>query len=139
MSIAIDQGIYETLRDNAGVAALVAGRIYPGSAPEEAASPYIVYALTESDEPRSLDGSVRYRRFRYTIACHDDVYDDVVAVVDAVYAAFGGDNATTKTFGPFTCVCRWDEAPSNKRKSPDVDRLRNAGELDLWVMVKRET
>lgn len=136
MSAAIDQGIYETLRDDAGVNAIVAGAVYPEQAAEEVTGPYVVYALGESEKPRSLTGAVLSERHRYMIGCHHDTYDGAQALATAVYEAFGGDQAATRTLGGTPCIVMWDESPMQKRKLPGQDQARQAVELDLIVLVK---
>lgn len=63
----IEDLIYSRLSGFAGLAALVDDRIYPGEAPQNVATPYIVYRLVtdETPQPQQVIGQTDLIRGRY--------------------------------------------------------------------------
>lgn len=85
--------VFALLSADAGVAALVAKRIYPQIAPQPLTKPYVVYAVV-SDEPlNSLQGDTSgLGSARVQIDCYATSYRDVQAVADAVDAVLKARN-----------------------------------------------
>lgn len=53
-----ESGIYEMLRDDPAIAAMVDGRIYPATVPQGAATPYLLTMQMEEDEQLTQDGPI---------------------------------------------------------------------------------
>lgn len=56
--MSIDQAVYETLGQYAGLSALVGARIYPEVAPQDVARPYVVWQEISRTPEGDLDGTV---------------------------------------------------------------------------------
>ena len=63
----VRKAIYELLRDDAAVAAIVANRIYPISLPQGITSPSVVYTMITEDTDYNMQGSSGLVQARMTI------------------------------------------------------------------------
>lgn len=86
----IEEALYEHLKTNAGVSALVGSRIYPIEAPQEATQPYIVYQRISGPRLRSHGGpsGLAHPRFQFTGVAA--TYPSLRSVMNALRAAFDG-------------------------------------------------
>lgn len=82
--------IYPTLAGNAGLAALVADRIYPITAPQYVARPYVVFTPVgvSSEQYFNRPESVDYDRV--SIDCWADSFPAADAIVKAARKALSG-------------------------------------------------
>jgi hypothetical protein len=86
--------IYDRLTGNAGVAALVATRVYPDEAPDDADLPLVVYGVQLSDQN---DGTAPMKEC--TITAHGWAASDSTAqsLAEALHAALEGYNGQADT------------------------------------------
>lgn len=96
--MSVETDLYSTLAAAAGVTALVSTRIYPGVAPENAALPYIVYSLTNTERLSTLLGSGDDARYQMQIDCVANTYTSGKAVAAAVVAALQGNGYQQFTY-----------------------------------------
>lgn len=137
--MSVETGLRDYLADDATVAGIVGANIYPQEAPDAVNEPFIVYRLIESDEPRFLNGAVRYRKYTYEIACYEKVYDDAQALADAVKAAVGGSggtNSVATTLDGTSVVMYWADAAQRKDGVSTPDQLRNQVVFDLVILIR---
>jgi len=88
------------LANNAGVAALVGGRIYPDEAPAEADLPLIVYAVRLQE---AVDGTAPICQASIDVHCYAESDDDATTLMNAAAAAMetaGGRAQSTQVMWP---------------------------------------
>ena len=95
--------IYNILRNDSAVQALVSGRIYPELAPEGAAMPYIVYSVV-SNTPSDTKKSTPVDEARCELFSVQTTYSLVNDLADKVRAALdrAGVTVTDATAGTIT-------------------------------------
>lgn len=81
MSISSD--IYNDLKSNAALAALVGSRIYPITEKVGAARPWIVYTKEDQDDDRAMGATVMGEA-SYTFVIAADTHDEMETVVGAL-------------------------------------------------------
>jgi hypothetical protein len=94
--MSIEAGLRAVLTGDAGVAALVGGRIYPLRLPAKPIWPAIRYARVSTVLDRTVDGSLGRKVARFQIDCWDetpDGADTLARAVEAALAAFSGTSA----------------------------------------------
>lgn len=83
--------LYTRLSGFAGLTALVAGRIYPNRAPQDAARPYVTYRLVSDTRPPAMnrDSGVARARFQFDAFADETAggYDAADAIRVQVSAA----------------------------------------------------
>ncbi len=82
--------LFARLSTDAAVAALVAQRIYPIIAPQEAATPFIVQARSSTQRFTALSGPGGLAQARVEISAWADTFDACRALADAVRLALDG-------------------------------------------------
>ena len=85
--MSIESTLYDTLRNNAGVAALVSTRIYPLVAPDNAAVPFIVYQLITGMAHNQLVGAPGSERKVLQVSCVANSYTAAKAIAVACKAS----------------------------------------------------
>ena len=90
----IEEALYEHLKNNAGVSALVGNRIYPIEAPQEAALPYLVYQRISGPRVRSHSGPSGLAHPRFQITGAAEAYPALRNVLNAVRVALDGFRGT---------------------------------------------
>jgi len=90
----IEEALYEHLKNNAGVFALVGNRIYPIEAPQEAALPYLVYQRISGLRVRSHSGPSGLAHPRFQITGAAVTYPALRSVMNAVRVALDGFRGT---------------------------------------------
>lgn len=86
----LEQDLYTRLTMNAGVKALVATRVYPLAAPQDAAMPNLAYQRISGVPDLAHNGATGIMRARVQITCMASTYAGVKALSDAVEAALHG-------------------------------------------------
>jgi hypothetical protein len=86
--------VYTLLKDAAGVAALVAGRVYPLQAPQNATAPFIVYQRISSRRVRSVDGPSGLAQPRIQVDAYAATYAGAKALASAIRTALDGYRGT---------------------------------------------
>lgn len=82
------------LRADAGITALVAGRIYPVATPQDAARPFLLYRRISSRHHQHLSGGSEVCIADIELACVADTYSEAVALADAVREVVDGYRGT---------------------------------------------
>lgn len=84
----INKALYNLLKDNSGVAALVSDRIYPGKLPQKPTYPAISYILVSGTERFSVMGDdADIARKRMRLSCWADSDSGLQTLKEAVRAA----------------------------------------------------
>ncbi len=135
--MSLETGLRDRLLANPAVVALVGAEVYPHDAPEYATFPYITYHMVSDEKPRNVNaGTVRYKRYTYEIGVFGVVYDDVEALADVVWAAFGGDGNLETTLDGVAVILSWDDSPTHKARFEGPDFSRDYILFDLDIKVK---
>lgn len=82
-----DEAIYSLLTNDAGVSALVSGRVYPLGLPQNAVQPCVSYSVSEEAEDETFDGQGGVSQADILIDCWATTYDEAQAVAQAVKSA----------------------------------------------------
>lgn len=90
----IEAGIYARLRDNAGVASLVSGRVYPSNLPKNAVFPAVHFRRSSADRGVTVEGNDGYVKATLTITAMAPSYDQVKALANAIRLAMIGFSGT---------------------------------------------
>ena len=86
----VEIDLYNQLKNDAGVSALAGTRIYPKQAPQNVATPYIIYHVISDIDNQCIEGSVYQSDTRFQVDCWSKKYSEVVAMKDAVKNAIVG-------------------------------------------------
>lgn len=89
----IEATIYATLKNDAGVTALVSSRIYPVVMPEGTALPAVVYQRISTNPVASLDGDSGLDLVRMQISSWGKSYSSAKVLAAAVRTSLVGANA----------------------------------------------
>lgn len=105
--ITIEEGLAAFLVANAGVNALISGRVYPNKLPQDVTLPAITYQRIDSPRIHAHDssGATGTARPRMQIDCWaggSEPYKSAKAISDAVRAALDGYRGTFGTVNPVT-------------------------------------
>lgn len=84
MTMDPNQAIYERLIADTEVAALIATRIYPQAAPQNAEKPYVTYRVVAAVDSENLEGSDGLTMRRYEFTSYAELYDDARSIVAAI-------------------------------------------------------
>lgn len=91
----IEKGLRDYLVTDTGLLAAVGYDVYPVESPENLSVPFLLYELSDAQEPRSLSGSILSRRYVYTIYACGFSFDSAKTLGDLVKAAFPTTVSTT--------------------------------------------
>jgi hypothetical protein len=96
----IQARLYDHLRFNPGVAALVAARIYPVRMPQQPTLPCITYIRVDGVPQYTHSGRSDLVQSRLQISCWATTYAAAIALADAVKASIDSfpENATVEAF-----------------------------------------
>lgn len=134
----IEKGFYALLAATSGVTSLVSTRIYPGKAPQNAGTRYVVYRRTMNEQRRHLKGSSNLKRAVISVECFGATYDQAKELYSAVYAAIG-ENGTTATWDSQSVKIAYWEDDSDDYVPPqtkdDVGVHSILMELVVWYSV----
>jgi hypothetical protein len=90
--VSVEQTLYDTLRNDATVAGLVSTRIFPQVAPDNAATPYIVYQVIGNDPHNTLAGAPNSEQKTVQVGCISNTYSEAKDIAVACKAAINGAN-----------------------------------------------
>lgn len=76
--------VYSLLKNDAGVNALVSGRVYPLVAPQNVAKPYVTYQVVSGLKFQCMGGQIYQGDFRFQIDVWSTTYSNVKAISEAV-------------------------------------------------------
>lgn len=112
--MSLKQALFQVLRDNAPVAAIVVDRIYPGVAPLGAPLPYITYQRISSTHERHMTGRSGVAHPRMQINCWstsgitlEDLVDKVRLKLDRFAGPMGA--IALQVFGSYLDNIRDDQ------------------------------
>lgn len=80
----LEAGVYQLLRDDPGVKALIAGRIYGGRLPKDPTNPSVVYNVVVTGDVYSVAGATGFRNKRIQFDSYASEYTDSVKTSDAI-------------------------------------------------------
>lgn len=83
----IEQTIYQTLRDHAGLAALISGRAYPSILPQGATLPCVAFSRISTAHENDLDGHAGLDNLRVQVDCYASTFDGARALAAQVKLA----------------------------------------------------
>lgn len=86
--MSIEDAIYSHATNDAGIAALIGTRIYPGVATQNPTAPYVVYQRVSSVPISNLADDTDITEARFQFNLYADSYDSAVAVMEAFRTAF---------------------------------------------------
>lgn len=92
---AIDIAIHFAKANADVIAKTTARRLYPGQAPQEATTPYVVFNLDGGADPQMLEGAGGYPEVRVVAECLGSSASEALDVGDAIHAAL--DNVVKAT------------------------------------------
>lgn len=82
--------VYKLLKNDAGVNALVGGRIYPMVAPQNVVRPYMTYRVVAGLKYQCIGGEIYQASYRFQIDAWSETYSNVKAISTAVKSALVG-------------------------------------------------
>lgn len=82
--------VYQLLKNDSGVNALVNGRIYPLVAPQNVQIPYMTYQVVSGLKLQCMGGNIYQGNFRFQINVWGTSYSQVKAISEAVKNALVG-------------------------------------------------
>jgi hypothetical protein len=112
----LEQGITALLSADSGLAALIAGRVYPVTPPEAPVYPCITYLVVSSKPDYALDGSqCGYKRLQFDV--WSDSYAECKAVLNALRNALDGYRGTLSEGTRVLCAFRGMEIDNFENNS----------------------
>ena len=82
--MSIETTLYATINNDAGVTTLVADRIYPQVAPDNASVPYVTYQVVATEAHNLLAGAPPTERKLIQINCISNSYANAKAIAEAI-------------------------------------------------------
>lgn len=82
--------VYNLLKNDAGVNALVGGRIYPLVAPQNVVRPYMTYRVISGLKIQCMGGEIYQGDYRFQIDVWSETYSSAKATSTAVKSALVG-------------------------------------------------
>lgn len=138
----IEEALNAKLLTIGGVTSIVGTRIYPDTAPQGAAKPYLIYRLTSRDDPACLSGGQQtIVRDDFEILNEGLERIEMAQVRDAIVTALNGTVARGMWGGVSGLSIRgvtFGTASSTYEQAPDgSEQHRREALLDLTVIWKR--
>ncbi len=82
--------VYELLKNDTGVKALINARVYPLVAPQNTAKPYITYRVVAGLKIQTMKGDIFQGSYRMQLDCYGTSYASVKAISQAVKSCLVG-------------------------------------------------
>ena len=82
--------VYNLLKNDSGVKALVNERVYPLVAPQNVLKPYITYRVINGLKIQCLGGQIFQGDYRMQLDCYSKTYSNVKAISQAVKSCLIG-------------------------------------------------
>lgn len=89
----IEKAIFDTLRNHAGLSAIIGQRIFPVVLPQNGTFPAITYQISGTDPENDLDGYTGLNNLRVQLVCWAESYLEATNV--SKQAALAMESATT--------------------------------------------
>lgn len=86
----IESDLYNHLKNDANVSALVATRIYPLKAPQDVQTPYLIYNEIIGKQKQCIEGGVYQEEIRFQVDCWSMKYSEIKQLKEAVTSALIG-------------------------------------------------
>lgn len=137
--MSVETGLRDYLIADTGISAIIGAKVYPQEAADDVAEPYVTYTLADSDEPRFLSGTVRYRKFTYTITVYTLVYDDATTLAEAVRSSIGGAlgaGSVSTILDGNAVIMRCADTPRRRSGTSAQDNPRSQVAMDLIIFQK---
>ncbi len=134
--MAVEEAIYTILTGDGVVGPLIATRVYPGLAPQEATLPYVVYDRISTPRVRSLDGTSDLAHPRHQITSWATTYAGAKALATAVRNAL--DDYSGAVGAETIDDAYIDDEGDVANLSPGVDERRMFGVRQDFVIWHRE-
>jgi len=85
-----EQEVFKLLKNDAGVNALVSGRVYPIVAPQNVAKPFMTYQVITGIKIQCMGGEIYKGDYRMQLNCYGLTYSNVKAIGQAVKSSLVG-------------------------------------------------
>ena len=76
--------VYELLKNDTGVKALINARVYPLAAPQNVSKPYMTYRVIAGNKIQTMKGDIFQGSYRMQFDCYGTSYASVKAISQAV-------------------------------------------------------
>ncbi len=134
----IEAAIVSALINEATISAIVSARVYPMTAPQGTALPYIVYQQISAVRDHTMDGPSGYTDSRYQLTCWAVSYKLGKQLFEAVRKFFDGFHATVIN-RPIQYV-QFENELDTFAKQPGVDVIDRYGkQIDLKITFDEPT
>jgi len=80
----IEVDLYNQLKNDTAIIALVGTRIYPIKAPQNVVSPYLIYHVIIGKSKQCIEGSVYQKDTRFQVDCWSKIFAKSVELREAV-------------------------------------------------------
>lgn len=80
----LEASLFGFLTGDAGIAAIVDDRVYPGTAPQGTATPFIIYNKTSRDRQQLFCGTADLMTTQISIDCYANTYRESVLLANLV-------------------------------------------------------
>ena len=88
----IEADLYTHLRDHTGLSALISGRVYPLTMPQDVTLPAVVYQRVTGPREYSFTGSSGLAHPRFQVSVWAETYASAKDVAEQIKVALGGYN-----------------------------------------------
>lgn len=126
----VGKAVYAMLAADATVAALVSTKIYPVIAPQNVASPFVVYSIASAIPTNTKDRISELDTMRVQVDCYGRTYAQVEAISSAVRLAIDGQTGTYG--GAYVDGVAYEN--EQDMLDEDVDLYRKS--LDFFIRIK---
>ena len=86
--------VYQLLKTNTAIKALINERVYPMVAPQNVVKPYITYQVINGNNNQCVSGGIYQKDIRFQIDCWSLKYSEVKAIKEAVVNSLVGFKAS---------------------------------------------
>jgi hypothetical protein len=93
----IGKSIYDILKSDVTVAAIVGTQIYPMRTPQAVDPPFVVYTTTDNEPTDTKDGSSTLDEIRFDVSMYSDTMTELESLSDAVRRALDRYSGTNKS------------------------------------------
>ncbi|RMD51893.1 DUF3168 domain-containing protein [Candidatus Parcubacteria bacterium] len=124
----IEYGLYNKLKNDAGINALVSGRVYPLRLPQQPTLPAITYQRISTVRLQQLGGVTNNARVRFQIDSFAETFNEIKDIAAAIRAALDGFKGTLSS----DTVYRIISLSENDLYENEADIYRNSQDYEVW-------
>lgn len=131
----IDQALFEEMRDDAAIAAIVSNKIYPGIPPKTTKAPFISFREIAFARAEGLSGPTTLHHPRIQVDCWGSTAEQARQVSEAVRDALDGFRGLMGDVAVNVRRCAYVNANDDPEKPPDggdLDIHRKRVDFDIW-------